>query len=398
MVDFYPITIRTERAPEGLVKVVWSDTNGRFPPYHLVGDWVREKAEAARAALKHCSDAYLREEPDYTAAIATLADRGHDLRTALFDDCLPEDRHAVVDPRAWFDKLNREAGDSIVITANADPILPIPWGLLHEHGSETGSNVDPYEEFWALRYSCATLYSGMPPQQLRTARPWQNVKLLSGIDQEVFENTRRHLPAAEQNVLVEFLDRPVGKAFSSSGCLERWRQVGDSDCVIHFFGHASGSTLRFSENDLLNINGFRTLFRRENRFDRRGTETPCVLTFLNGCASVSGLAAESFLVATADPGFCGFLGAEGKVPDRFALLFGHELLHCLMTQGLSVRQTMRRLWRKHRPMALFYGCYAHPDFAITRANSCLTPLPTAFEFCNFHPAIPTPGAGGGVAA
>jgi hypothetical protein len=224
----------------------------------------------------------------------------------------------------------------------------------------------------------------MAPQPLRTARPAQNVRLLSAVNQAVFESTYEHLDPMHQNFITAFLDRPVGRAFSTRGCRERWKQVGDSDCVMHFFGHASGSELRFSETDLLTANSFRSVFRRESRVVRSRTEPTYVLTFLNGCASVSGQDAESFLVATADPGFCGFIGAEAIVPDRFALLFGQELLYCLMVEGLSVRQAMSRLWAKHKPMALFYGCYAHPNFAISRDDEH-PPLPQGFDLRNFHP-------------
>jgi hypothetical protein len=84
----------------------------------------------------------LHPRPNFTEAIATLADRGRDLRVALFEDCPPEDRNAAYEPLAWFEDLIRSGTNSVMITVHADPILPIPWGLLHEYGVVAGGG-DP---------------------------------------------------------------------------------------------------------------------------------------------------------------------------------------------------------------------------------------------------------------
>jgi hypothetical protein len=384
------ISIRTERAGEDRVKVVWSDSTGaRFPPYRLLSKSLRDKVKDVRLALEKLTAAYIHPRPDFVEATAGLALRGHQLRMALFNDYPPEDHNAVSEPQAWFESLIRDRANSVIITVHADPILPIPWGLLHEHGRAPLGGDDLYDGFWALRHEIATIYSGMAPQSFQTARPAQNVKLLSGLDQAVFDNIRRQLDPEQRDFISSFLDRPVGRAFSSQGCRERWQQVGYNHCVIHFFGHATGSELRFSEADLLTVSNFRALFRRESRVVRAYPEPVFVLTFLNGCSSVSGEDAESFLMATADPGFCGFIGTEAAVPDAFAILFGQELLYTLLVEGLSVREAMSLLWRKHKPMALLYGCYAHPNFTVARDEKH-PPLPVGFDLCNFHRGI---GAG-----
>jgi hypothetical protein len=221
----------------------------------------------------------------------------------------------------------------------------------------------------------------MTPAQLQIARPVRSVQLLSGLDQLLYEQTRQHLGTTDQTFISSFLNRPVGPAFTIQGCKIRWKQVGENDCLIHFFGHATGSEIRLSEAEPLTAETFRRLFQRESR---PRSQQLFVLSFLNGCASVSGEDADNFLVATADPGFCGFIGAEAEVPDRFALLFGQELLFCLMVLGLSVRKAMSYLRCKHNPMALLYGCYANPDFAIDK-DPYHASLPPTFDLCNFHP-------------
>jgi hypothetical protein len=379
------VSVRTERADEGRVKVVWGDSTGaRFPPYRLEIDWLSEKAEAARLALENLGTVYRAMRPDFTNAISELVKYGQALRRALFEDCLPDDRHAASEPQSWFDSIIANSVIPVTINVYADPILPIPWGVLHDETAvemDGDTNAD-CSGFWAIRHQVATLYNGMAPQRLWKHRPAKEVMLLSGLHQEAFDSIVQHLKQEQREFIGAFLDKPVGRAFTTQGCRQRWQQVGDRDCVIYLFGHATGSELKFSDEDLLTAITFRNLFRRESRVLRPESETSYVLTFLNGCASVSGQEAESFLMATADPGFCGYIGAEAVVPDRFALLYGQEFLYLLLIEGLSVREAMTRLLRKHTPMALFYGCYAHPDFAVTREDSSVK-LPADFDFCNF---------------
>jgi hypothetical protein len=382
-VAYEQISVRMEQAGEHHVKVVWSDSKGlRFPPYRLYRKWLAEKAAAARSALGDLRAEYLRETPRFDPVLETLAQRGAELLTALFNDHVPEDSFAAIEPRDWFADVTQGGNDPIQIMAYADPVLPIPWGLLHS-GFPANRSGCIYDSFWAIRHNVVALYGGMSPQTFRVARPAENIRLLTGLNQEVFERTKLYLDPVQQNYIVSFLDRSVGLAFTSAGCRKRWEEVGDNDCLFHFFGHASGSELRFSDTDVLTASGFRGLFYRQSRVVRPRSDSGYILSFLNGCASVSGHDSESFLVATAYPGFCGFIGAEAIVPDRFALLFGQELLHCLLDDGLSVREAMSQLWLKHRPMGLFYGCYAHPDFKVTRANPYI-PLPSAFGPANFR--------------
>jgi hypothetical protein len=151
------ISIRTERAGVGLIKIVWSDSSGaRFPPYRVYTNWLSAKAVEVRLALEQVRAAYLHPRPNFTEAIATLADRGRDLRVALFEDCPPEDRNAAYEPLAWFEDLIRSGTNSVMITVHADPILPIPWGLLHEYGVVAGGG-DPCDAFWALRHKITAL-------------------------------------------------------------------------------------------------------------------------------------------------------------------------------------------------------------------------------------------------
>jgi hypothetical protein len=262
----------------------------------------------------------------------------------------------------------------------AEPSVPIPWGLLHDSHVEN----DPYRGFWAPRYKVAAVYNGVTPLRLRSARPRENVKLLSGLDEVTFGEMLLKLDKATQTYINRFLRQPVGPAFTTQGCRERWRDAESKDCIIHYFGHARDNELRFSEVDRLDPSMFRRIFGRESSVVRARAQPVYALSILNGCETVAGHGAKGFLIPTADPGFCGFIGPEAVVPDQFAFLFGQELLYLLLVEALSVREAMGRLWRKHDPMSLFYGCYAHPAFRVGKDND-YPPLPRCFTPRNYHP-------------
>jgi hypothetical protein len=359
------INLKIRPDSENVAKVTWGDSTGSdFLPYGLYIKTVQEIASATRAALNTLSQAYLQPTPDFSNGLKLIAEKGNELREALFRATPPENTSHAAKIRDWFEKLAEARAPSITVTVHADPILQVPWGLLHDGIPSDNTTADIYGGFWALRYDVATIYGGMEPQTLQAARQFEGVKLLSALNQEVFETTKTLLDSTDQNFIDNLLQLPVGKAFSTKGCSRRWQEVGDNDCLIYFFGHASGTELRFSERDLLSAYKFRTTFRRESPLAATRREPMYVFTFLNGCATVAGQDSESFLVATADPGFCGFVGAEAPVPDRFALLFGHDFLCSIFFEGRTVLETMRALWRKHKPMALLYGCYAHPEFRV----------------------------------
>jgi hypothetical protein len=384
------VTIRTDRSPDSLIRVVWADSSGaQFKPYRLYPRTLLDKGDAARIALKDITREYLNPHPNFSPSIHELADAGYKLKLGLFGDYPPEDEDLVEPPKLWFNELLRDRDRLILVTIHADPILLIPWGLLHNGDLE--STDDIYDSFWAVRHQVAVLYNGMKPQQLKQPRSAENVRLLFALNQEVFEKTYNGLDEADRDFIREFLKRPVGRAFSTAGCRQRWREVGNNDCIIYFFGYAKDSEIHLSDTDRLSPSAFRALFSRESRVVRERTTPIYVLTFLNGCETVTGRDINNFLAATASPGFCGYIGAEAVVHDRFGILFGHELLHRLFTEGLPLREAMARLWRKHRPMGLLYGCYAHPDFAINSVEPSVA-LPSGFGPPNFHPRQNVEGA------
>jgi hypothetical protein len=346
--------------------MAWGDGKTENLPYHLVPGWVSKKIADVRRALAALGDAYRAMQPDYEEALRGVAEAGHRLRRALFNDSLPEERGLANAARDWFEEL-----DPVSVTVNTDASLPIPWGVLHENGVPLGSTAGKetldaiYAGFWAPRFEVAAIYSRMPP--LRGRRTPGVAKLLAALNQDMYEQTQELLDADRQRTIAALLERPVGKAYTVEGCRTRWTAVGDNDCVIYYFGHATGEALLFdSSGTRLSVGDFRELFTRNSSAATGATPPMRVLTVLNGCLSASGADSEGFLMATVEAGFYGFVGAEAEVPNRFGLLFGHDLLCALLNDGLSVREAMAGLWAKHRPLGLLYGCYAHPDLTVAR--------------------------------
>lgn len=373
------IKLRVGPVQNGLVKVVWTDDLGsQFPPYYIYHNILMKLGENARQALEAMASRYPLPDPDYCDAVAGLAETGLELRNALFEQYPPEYQLSAAAARNWFETL---LVDSLVLTIHSDPNLPLPWGLLHDRGPGRDEE-ETYGGFWATRHSAAVLYNGMKPRILSRPREADRVRLIAAVNEEVFLKTRKQLETGYEKLLEAIVARPVGQAFTTKGLTDRWRQVGDNDCLLYFFGHATGQELQFSDADRLSATRFRTVLRREGAVSGANDNLAYVLTILNGCATVTGTEGESFLVATADEGFCGFIGAEATVPDEFGMLFGQDLLRSLLWDGLSVREAMARLWRKHRPLGLFYGCYAHPEFRVTGAEVALE-TPDGFDDRNF---------------
>ena len=66
--------------------------------------------------------------------------------------------------------------------------------------------------------------------------------------------------------------------------------------------------------------------------------------------------------ATAYRGYCGFIGAEGKIPDVFALRFANAFLTRLIYTGKTAGAIMDELRRDFWPLSLAYNLSCHPGF------------------------------------
>jgi hypothetical protein len=357
-----------------LVRVTWIDEIGRkHNPYLLIRDRALNKATSARDALKEVGNAYRNLQGDYDKSLRNLANHGRAVRDSLFSDGPPEYKQQMGEIRKWFESWSTDVETKIKLAVTVDPNFQIPWGVLHDFGSK---DMDPsvlYEGFWAIRYNVSALYNGFPPLPFRKTIPQEELMHLAAVDLPLFNRVTGFLDAQNVNLINGLLNRPVGQAFSTEGCKKRWKQACDNDCVISFFAHGSGKQIQISRDDQISASDFRDIFERESIVVKPHNSPVTALSLLNGCDTSAGDGYNSFLVATADPGFCGFVGVEATVPDRFALLFGQEFLHSVLISGRSVGETIQELWHKHYPMSLFYGNYADPDFRVEAADPIQVP-------------------------
>jgi len=278
-----------------------------------------------------------------------------------------ENAYCATTIATWLSNL--EGPTRLVISSDAS--IHVPWGMVFSGpdaaSSFRGSDIADYGEFWSLKYQLTVLYSGMSPKPWRNPRPRESFKTLSIVDNEVLQEARNDLNEAERGLLEECLELPEGSAKTIEECKQKWELMKNSDCLLHFFAHASGISIFLSENDQLSIVDLRRKFldpRRKNQ-----SRIPESLFLLNGCDTAVGDLDNSFLTATAEAGCCGFVGSEADLPTRFAIRFGIALLRLLLDSEMSAVEALDKLRRQHWPLGLLYSCYSHPDFRIKRGKS-----------------------------
>jgi hypothetical protein len=127
--------------------------------------------------------------------------------------------------------------------------------------------------------------------------------------------------------------------------------------LLYFFCHASATALALGPEEMIESSD---LFLMLSGANRPPGISGC-LVLINGCSTAVGASSGDFLLATAQPGLCGFVGTETDVPDIFALRFSLGLIH-LLFRGLTLGEAMLRMYRDHFPLSLVYGLYAHPSF------------------------------------
>jgi hypothetical protein len=253
-------------------------------------------------------------------------------------------------------------------------------------------SVTDAQEFWALKYSISTLYSGMKVIEVADRpRPQAEFCLLSVLDEKELEAVKAVLDDEEKRFLARLLGRPVGGAYTWRASKRCWDDIGERDSVLYVFCHADGTKLLLPPDDKIDVVEFSMNF--EKRFNQRRrssghqggpTRPTYCLCFLNGCSTAAGRFDNSFLTVTARPGFCGFIGTEARVPIEFAGRFGLAALYYLVEKGLAVQEVIDRLRRQHWPLGLLYSNFAHPGFHIEpAADPALTSMEPRFLGTNF---------------
>lgn len=357
------VVLRIKAEADDRLKIVWRDERNTWSAYELFRRQVQDTALACRMSLQDLAEDYLDERFDYSGALQSLAKNGSDLYYLLFEGSATGNGTALK-VKDWLASLEQEF--VVALTISADSAEHVPWHLVFSSDPEeipkNSTCIEHFNDFWAFKYNATVLYSGMQPKLLMQPRPRGNFRLLSMFNESAFEESSSDLGTEERNLLSRFLGSPEGYAFSTKECIKKWQKMLSRDALLNLYAHATGRHIELSEGDRLNIVDFRKRFIKPRQ---EITKTqPEGMVFLNGCNTAVGDLDSSFLVATAEAGLCGFVGAEAPLPSSFALRFGLAFLQEVVGNGRRVGDVVCSLRRQHWPLGLIYGCYCHPEFHV----------------------------------
>jgi hypothetical protein len=296
------------------------------------------------------------------AELFALTNAGHELYKALFREW---ERRDVL-PQQVQGYLSRpETRYALRITL--EDTLFIPWGLVYgSTPTDPGDVHDPvdvrhYGGFWCLRYSPAALYNRIQARFEAEAIRRDAFTLVPVLNREVYDGVVAQLEA--EDVAALKLYDEFKPAYSTREPFERWQSVSQLNGLLYFLCHASSSALDLSATDRLSAAAWINNLTK----DATDYRTAC-LVFVNGCLTATETEKSSFLEASAEHGFVGFIGTEAKVPNLFAQRFGMEFIRGFIRGGEPLFQLMERLRLAHWPLSLLYSVYCFPSL-------CLLPRP-----------------------
>lgn len=352
------------------LKISWRDENNMFfPPYAIFRHQIEAAAKECRSALEALCDEHIdSEEPDFSSSLRSLATAGSHLWFLLFDGCAPADRERVRKIRNW---LTAAQPERVRLRIAADASSHIPWALTYEGNPDslpdTVASPDQYSDFWCFKYSISVNYSGMEPKNFTDGRSAACFRVLTALSDSEFERAKTYLSPTDKELLEQILRRPVGVARSFREWVKKLEEVGGADCLLHFYSHSSGTSINLADDDEMSVVSFKlALSQSRENSNNHSSER---LLFLNGCKTAVGDLDNGFLVASAEPGLCGLVGAEASVPADFALRYSVAFLRGLLEEGQTVQQIVDCLRHELWPLSLLYGCYAHPQFHLASATT-----------------------------
>jgi hypothetical protein len=222
-----------------------------------------------------------------------------------------------------------------------------------------GSLAD-FKDFWSSRFCIATRFS--KTSHLKDeARSRTNFRVLYVLHKDAFQKARSQLAPPDQLCLDRLIAQDATNAVDWNSARDKWRSIAENDSIIYIFGHSNGQEIALSDGDephhRLSAGAFRSSFKK------KGTRS-ATICFTNGCWTAAGHKDQSFLTATALPGFHGFIGSEAEVSNEFATRYGLEFMRNICDRGCSIQETFEHLRQELFPLSLLYSCFAHGKFRI----------------------------------
>jgi hypothetical protein len=346
------------------LKLAWRDDDQSFhpAPYCVGQNTLRDASQQLRDVLTRLSTHYrTTDAPSYAGFLAELSQRGFELHESLF---LPPEsgQDAADDVKAYIGDLT----DRQALTIYSDASVHVPWGFVFpleaplSKESSSGTLAD-FKDFWSSRFRITTRFSKTSALR-ECVRNRMNFRVLYVLHKDAFQRARSQLPASDQQCLDRLVAQEAANAVDWNSARDKWRAIAENDSIIYIFGHSNGKEIALSDGDepqhRLSAGSFRVAFRKSN------TTKSATICFTNGCWTAVGDGDQSFLTATALPGFHGFIGSEAEVSNDFATRYGLEFMRDMCDHGWSIQETFDHLRQALFPLSLLYSCFAHGKFQI----------------------------------
>ncbi|MDB5378376.1 MAG: hypothetical protein JWR00_2822 [Rubritepida sp.] len=406
------------------VKLSWStrDPDWDATPYLVDRSMLLRAGEDLRRELRditnHGLDSQRRgAQPAYTARLEPLRSAGGVLFNAIFD-AQDGDTEQAREIREEIQKHARElaagraAPANLAIVLRDDGVL-VPWSFAFNAEADVAPLAsdppDPgrtlrlkdFHGFWLSQFCIRQRFTGLDrlPTMPRTTPDFRGLHI---VNEQLFTDAMsilRDRPNAAGRVNDVFFQplRPGNMVRDWTATREEWARIKDAnDSVVFVFGHSDGEMIELGlappgqdrRRYSLSSAAFRDLIRKAGA-------TSASFCFLNACRTASpdpnpggALFNASFLKATRQKGFHGFIGTEAEVGNADSLHYASEFLYLIYAEGYSVGEAFDALAAREDllPFNFYYSCFALPDFRI--------PRPVAISEVEARSPSPPPSAPG----
>ena len=319
--------------------------------YHVDRRALCDRGKTARLRLQDLVDAAMANKP-LSVPLKNLARAGADLRERIFssepEPDIPGAENWGVEADKWF-----LGASEAILHLRIDQRVYIPWGLAYDgdpdklpDDDKVCQNIGTYAGFWCVKYKLSTLYNRIRDSVVKQPRPVSSATRVKLVHQGAWTLASKSLSSEEKALDALLFNHTID---SKDGFNAEWKKKKRNETdLLYVFGHSNGIALEFSKGQVLSIDEFKDNIRRSPP-----QEKPACIVFMNGCQTVIGDDEKGgFLEATGYMGYCGFIGAEAKIPDVFALRFGNLFLTRLLYSGDRTIHVMHQMRVEHWPLSL----------------------------------------------
>jgi hypothetical protein len=374
-VGYDRFTLEIDTDHKGRIELVWTAEVGddlfQADAYFVSSGNLVQASEIVRDVLRRLVAQNSPMEPEnYESLLRELRDRGN----ALFRNLFPA---SAGDVASEFADLLRTAASAssrptlVIIICNE--MLHVPWGFICDPTvPQPRLGSDPmmadFAGFWLSSFKLITKYQGgsaVPRERRPTSRS------LYALHETLFASARKQLRLRSEE-MHQRLDILLGtdaiSANTWTDCSRGWSTIAeDHDSILYLFGHSNGEYIVLDESDAIEFRLPASSF--SSNFPKDRSTRSASICILNGCrtaAPPTSFWPASFLKATLEPGFFGFIGTEVEVPNDFASLYGVKLLWQLVHDGQALGEAFDSLRHDKDlfPRSLIYSCFANRNFKL----------------------------------